>query len=205
MTIDIHPLVIDNAIPKNLQEEVKEELKENAMWYFSKSAVGSNVKVDANDTNIEETPQMVHGLIHENQSTSPLSHLSDSICNHVERMLDLEVKNTLRAKANLLMKDEGSEGKYQPPHMDVPNKDCISIVYYVEDSDGDTVIFDKTVDKDPIDLNIVDTVEPKQGRIAVFPSRVFHASKKPTQNDTRTIINFILQTDRAKIVDMFGI
>ena len=201
----VNPIIIDNAIPPTLQEEVKEQLKFNAMWYYCPSASGARSEVDPTNTKIEDSPQMVHGLINENESAGPLGTTAQLICNHIERQLGVDVKNIIRAKANLLMKDAGAKNKHHPPHMDVPNSDCLSIVYYVEDSDGETLIFDKTVEESPTDLTVVEAVQPKQGRIVAFPSKVFHASQKPAHNDTRTIINFIVQTDRAKIVDMFGI
>ena len=204
MPVNIKPIVIDNVIPKSLQEDIKEQLKYQAMWYYCPSASGAGTKVDTNPL-IQDGPQMVHGLIHENQSTSPLSNLAFTISNHIERYLDTDIKNVIRVKANLLLRDSGSFDLYHPPHMDVPNNDCVSAVYYVEDSDGETLIFNKTVEEDPYNLAVIDKVEPKQGRVAIFPSKIFHASQNPVLNDSRTIINFILQIDRAKIIDTFGI
>ena len=69
-----------------------------------------------------------------------------------------------------------------PPHIDVdiPHWVCL---YYVNDSDGDTVFFkdDKVTE--------IKRVSPKKGRIAFFNGSIFHAGT-PSGTNSRAVINF---------------
>jgi hypothetical protein len=58
-----------------------------------------------------------------------------------------------------------------------------SLLYYVNDSDGDTVFFedDKTT--------IIKKVSPKKGRMVLFDGSIPHAASTPTKN-SRCIINY---------------
>jgi hypothetical protein len=70
------------------------------------------------------------------------------------------------------------------------------VLYYVVDSDGDTIIVDKqATDNDSIryDLKAKDfdkkvRVKPKQGRAVIFDGSYYHTAEQPI-NDIRCIIN----------------
>ena len=61
------------------------------------------------------------------------------------------------------------------------------MVYYVIDSDGDTILLDD--DK----RNIKASSSPIAGNLFVFDSRKWHRSTPPQINQRRVIINFILE------------
>jgi hypothetical protein len=65
------------------------------------------------------------------------------------------------------------------------------MLYYVNDCDGDTILYDKTLDDIPFDvdypddyceLNIQHRISPKRGRILFFDGRVYHAPSAPTKS-----------------------
>jgi hypothetical protein len=56
-------------------------------------------------------------------------------------------------------------------------------IYYINDSDGDTLIFDD-------EYNIVQRVQPKKGRLIYFENDVLHAGQVPTNTEFRGVINF---------------
>ena len=64
-------------------------------------------------------------------------------------------------------------------------------LYYVTDSDGDTILF-----KDDRKTEIT-RVSPKKGRIVFFDGSIPHCSSRPTQN-TRVIVNFDFNGDLIK-------
>ena len=74
------------------------------------------------------------------------------------------------------------------------------LIYYVNDSDGDTILYDKTLNDIPYnidypedfcELNIVNRITPKRGRILFFDGRVYHASSSP-EKSVRCIITLDL-------------
>lgn len=58
-----------------------------------------------------------------------------------------------------------------------------TVLYYVNDSDGDTYFFD--------DIECIKRVPPVKGTAAVYPSNTYHASSTPIKTETRTVINIV--------------
>jgi hypothetical protein len=67
------------------------------------------------------------------------------------------------------------------PHPDFHNKEYLTILYYVNDSDGDTFFFEGS--------DCVNKVSPVKGTAALYPSCMFHAGSTPTKTETRVVIN----------------
>ena len=66
----------------------------------------------------------------------------------------------------------------------------ISIVYYVDTSDGDTVIYEE--DRETVKL----TVPPIKGNCVWFDAKnVWHRSNIPTHHKRRVVINFVLEVE----------
>ena len=87
--------------------------------------------------------------------------------------------------------------EYDNIHIDLAFKHLI-VLYYVNDTDGDTFIFDKKSDYENInlasvenqnELKVIKRVTPKKGRALVFDGNRYHSSSGPTK-DIRCIINF---------------
>ena len=67
-------------------------------------------------------------------------------------------------------------------HTDIPNPHLVGL-YYVNDSDGDTVFFDDD------ETTIIKKVSPKKGKMILFDGSIPHASSTPTKNE-RCVINY---------------
>ena len=80
-------------------------------------------------------------------------------------------------------------------HVDLSSPHLV-VLYYVMDSDGDTIIYDKKWEKGKEHLNSEKTakllikkrVTPKQGRLVVFDGRYWHTAEQPKYNK-RCVIN----------------
>ena len=66
----------------------------------------------------------------------------------------------------------------------------LAAVYYVNDSDGDTIIYNeiKTYQNNKLSTRV--RVSPKKGRMVLFNGMHLHTSEYPYTNDMRAIINF---------------
>ena len=90
-----------------------------------------------------------------------------------------------------------TDGTIDTPHIDIyddeeGNIDFIVALYYVVDSDGDTVIYNER-EKDPDgNYTIKGSVTPKQGRMVIFDGALYHAAKQPINSNTRCIVNYNL-------------
>ena len=110
--------------------------------------------------------------------------------------LESELKqrfDIVRIKANLLFRDNTNYNNMGMPHSDSSSSGCISMVYYVNDSDGDTVIFNEFDQGDVAELSVAKRVTPKQGRVVVFDSNRVHCSTNPISSQTRCVVNFVLK------------
>ncbi len=82
------------------------------------------------------------------------------------------------------------------PHLDRFEPHLV-FLYYVCDSDGDTIIYDYKTEKEgdvPFfeDVKELKRVTPKQGRVVVFDGLYWHTAEQP-KKDVRCILNFLLE------------
>lgn len=115
------------------------------------------------------------------------------IVNYFVQKTKIKVKRILRVKGNLLpnlsYKKESLDNLI---HLDVERDqpgNFVSFVYYVMDSDGDTIVFDD--DK----RTIVETSPPIRGNCIWFDSKTWHRSSVPINNKRRVVINCILEIE----------
>lgn len=112
---------------------------------------------------------------------------------------ELSLNRVLRLKYNFLDKKNFPEYSYNMPHHDaVPeNKKLYSIVYYLNDSDGDTYLFDQfAIDDRPITgkLSLNQKVSPKKNSAVIFESNRLHAGSNPKSVDRRYVINIVVES-----------
>jgi hypothetical protein len=97
--------------------------------------------------------------------------------------------------------------KHNNPHTDYEDDHYVAI-YYLNDSDGDTVLFKEYDDphsgsvkqrwENSISINnftIDKTVTPKKNRLMIFDGHQFHASSHPKESNYRLILNVNFTTE----------
>jgi hypothetical protein len=109
---------------------------------------------------------------------------------------EVEVNNIINVRTFLqlpLHKEICKE--HNNPHTDLkfPHMVCL---YYANDSDGPTYIFDQTLDDISFEdhsserkFTVKQKIEPKRGRAVLFDGRTYHASSSSSK-DVRCIVNF---------------
>lgn len=118
------------------------------------------------------------------------------LIDYVSDIEGFEVNRILRVKANFLTQNVDhtfDENCINFPHLD-NYTDHKVLVYYVNDSDGDTILFNEKWDitdkeKDNIDLTTEARVHPKRGRILMFDGLQYHTSQNPINSKHRCILN----------------
>lgn len=136
--------------------------------------------------------QFIHTIVNETGYKSPHYEKIKPLLYFFELHTGLKIKGIRRMKANLLTQRDISEDTNKLAiHTDVNmnEKDCVSFIYYVNDSDGDTVIYnaDKT--------EIIERASPVAGNCFWFNSTQFHNATPPKHHSTRIVINCVLQID----------
>jgi hypothetical protein len=186
--------VLDNIIPPSYQDMLEELHERGLPWHYTPSTSGEDIKKDPNDERIVDFPQFHHVYCDTDGITSPqFFPLIEPLVWFLEKTLDIRIKSFGRIKSNFMLPGNSTLDNYNVPHIDHPNEDHISMVYYVNDSDGCTRIFDKTVSEGYEKLLPIAEISPKKGRAVVFKSNRFHASTPPVNASKRMVINFVLQ------------
>ena len=118
----------------------------------------------------------------------------------IEEAMGYKMTQLLRIRVGLLMQTHEQDYKYNTPHVDFlfPHH---TACYYVNDTDGDTVVFNETTSGiNPItEDSIIDYVKntnftiekrstPKKNRLCVFDGLQFHSSSKPQHHEKRIVI-----------------
>jgi len=84
--------------------------------------------------------------------------------------------------------------KYKGERKDTPHIDIIDdhfvMLYYVCDSDGDTLIYNERSKSDNYTLQ--KRVTPKQGRVVLFDGSYYHTGEQPL-NNIRCVVNYNLK------------
>lgn len=198
----IDPIIIDDLIPIAFQDNLLDAIIKNARWQYAPATV---IKTNEHwcvqgydsfvDSNTIDSPQFIHNVLCNGQTESSFSKIYP-IIPYVEKALGKNVKNVERIKINALAPTSNfTENNYNVSHVDDPTSGKLSMVYYVNDSDGDTFLFNEQCSRDTkiTELTIKQRVTPKKGRAVIFDSNRLHASSNPIITPMRFVINFVFE------------
>ena len=177
--------VYDNCIPLELQNQLFDKLLRKAFSWFYQSDMNHNP--DTNSIDYVERPGFVNTIYQEGWEI-PNPYFDVLTTNQqffVEPSKVLQIKATLLPQTNLKVLQDEEHVDMTTPHM--------TAIYYVCDSDGDTIIYDRMYD-DPGSMwtEVQATVTPKKGRLVLFDGKFLHASTRPTTGTKCTIsFNFL--------------
>lgn len=188
--------VIDNAIPLSLQEDIKNTvISENFYWYFYPYTSGgdklrANKIVFTEDQNTLDRGQLTHMSYGNSMEYSKFTLLALPILHVCCAQAGIEYNSLIRIKFNLLTQTPGfTENHYNVPHVDFPEGGKV-LLYYINDCDGDTWLFNEFADQQEPALTPYQRVSPKQGRAVFFEADRYHASSNPITSPYRYVINF---------------
>ena len=184
-------MIIDQAVPTVIQDLLENiALGDKINWFRQKRATYSEgapaifpVTPDSFDVQ-----QFTHTIYEDNK---PVSQLFPTIM-PVITAIPYTIKQMIRIKLNLCVYAQtDNPNAHGMPHVDFTEvkEPLISAIYYVNDSTGDTLIFDQKLGQNA-PLTVKRRVTPRKGRLLVFDGRFFHAGNTPKTNAPRININF---------------
>ena len=174
--------IIDDFLPKEIHQQILTEINGlNFAWFYRNWS-------SFEDDNIA---QFTHTFYVDGKVNSYLFDLVMPIKSTFELKTSYKVKRIHRAKANLLLnKPYKDEDLKKAIHKDIDDEyGYISILYYIEDSDGDTIVYSKNKNKE------VSRVSPKANRAFIFKADEWHNATPPKEYQTRKVINFIFEIE----------
>jgi hypothetical protein len=82
------------------------------------------------------------------------------------------------------------------PHIDINHPDFISTILYMNDSDGETLVYEEksfcTMDVDITkEYNVKKSIEPKANRLLVFDGHYIHTGHSPSKHKNRILLNSV--------------
>ena len=194
--------VIDNFIDKKYQESIKEEMfgsfdrngewqQPDFPWFYSEDVTA------AGDPDSQHRPAMCHQYVEyikEKTAGRVISEYNDIFTNLLKKVgleLGLYNINILQGRSFLQFPILKERKEPDLPHIDLFNRSHIVALYYIIDSDGDTIIYNEREDQgiDASLYTIKQKVTPKQGRIVIFDGGLYHTAEQPL-NSTRCIANY---------------
>ena len=196
--MDNQILVFDDIINVEHQEKIKNILLGDEIlndigefpWYLTKDVTNDNLP-DSGDS--QKRPGFFHGFVTYNDdglgNISSVFHkiFLELIQNSCEKLNIREV-DVYQGRSFLQLPLFSERTSVDTPHTDLCEKHFV-MLYYVKDSDGDTIIYNETEKSDK--YTIKQKVTPKQGRVVLFDGSLYHTAEQPI-NNVRCIVNYDL-------------
>ena len=189
-------LVIDDFIDEEYQEDIKDVLLGKEEWddlLFPWNYI-DDVTAAFEDDN-QGRPGLSHVYVEYNddKTSDIISDFHDLFIPLLELACDtLEIpsariiqgRSFLQFPLNLKSKEDDT------PHIDLDEGERhIVVLYYVKDSDGDTIIYNERTESDI--YTVKQKVTPKQGRVVIFDGGQYHTAQQAI-NSVRCIVNYNL-------------
>jgi hypothetical protein len=172
---------LENFLSAALEQKICDVLcSDKFPWYFNDSIVNAN-------SHVLTAFQFTHVFFKQEKGwVSSSSPLIQAMLQEACIKLGISVDQVVRIKANL-MTLSGHGPDISNIHQDCTEEGSMSLLYYVNDSDGNTIILDKPRQY------IVQQIPPKRNAAIFFDSRTWHSSCPPIRNKRRVVINTILK------------
>lgn len=193
--------IVDNFFSKSYQEQLYNFLTgKNTIWYFQDNISYPNKiqgkNIVAEDDMVENTSALAFYLKRYGSNVVGIQHkeILDDFMISIEKHYKIKVSQIIKCRAVYMSPYNKKENTYNQPHIDFyePHK---TLIYYVNDSDGDTYFFEEISSDGEQDFSkktVYKTMSPKQGRSVLFDGYRYHTGTNPTKNSRILInVNFI--------------
>jgi hypothetical protein len=184
--------VIDDFIPLSQQEEIKNTLFDrNFPWYYSADVTfGPEHLLES-----QACPAFNHNFRAGFITNTPYYQQFTNLGHRGAEIAGFKYQDIINCRSFLQFPLSKEIYKaVDPLHVDT-DCDHLVVLYYVCDSDGDTIIVDRksegTVRETRLEAKNYPTlwrVTPKQGRAVLFNGRYYHTAEQPTKS-RRCVVN----------------
>jgi len=177
--------VIDNFLSPTYFKTLKQLLEGNMFdWYYqehissnfdnSKQSFGFSSWIVDIDGNLRKYGDLFTGFLTQLQDIYP-------DCNRI-----------LRCRADMVV--SANKTHLHSPHIDINDIPHYSCVYYVNESDGNTVIYNEKSETNDFEpdlskLTIKTEIEPVPNRLVIFDGQYIHSGHSPVEYKRRIILN----------------
>jgi hypothetical protein len=180
-------IIVEDFVSKEFQMQLQRYI-ENAEvpLYYNSDTIGNEYTSQFPKDNQLECPQFTHRFIKDFDQKSSWSSYFEPIgffFNAKTGTLKNEKLFSFKLNVNPRVSDRTPDEHYTI-HVDTGFPTGITAIYYVNNSDGDTLFFNET------GTEVIKRVTPKQGSIVYFNNQTPHAGQPPVINNYRAVLNF---------------
>lgn len=189
--------VYDDFLPDKFFRRIQScLLSHHRQWQYADATILEL----SNYPNVKDSPQFTNHV--SNNEWDDVNICVDRFLWYIGESCNLTIDKVGRIKINLLMR----EGDYPLGFTNTPHSDYINdtgtkierlttFLYYVNDADGDTVIYNEMEVDKPSKLTEAKRITPKANRGVLFDSNYYHASTPPRITNRRVVINAVFSTE----------
>ena len=184
-------LIFDDIINLDYQDIIKEILLGDRQykgydfpWYLTHD-VTKPAKADS-----QLRPAFFHGYVDYPSELSSVFHdlfirLIQNSCAKIDR----KNVDVIQGRSFCQLPISSDRISVDTPHIDTKDNHFV-MLYYVCDSDGDTIIYNEQLESETYKLQ--QRVTPKQGRVVLFDGSYYHTAEQPL-NNIRCVVNYNLE------------
>lgn len=183
--------IIDNFLPEEDFKRLQDFVLSREMPWFYSDYVSLDLGHGITDPNAQETFGFNHDCYDRSHQlrTPVLEHMAPMI----KRITELDGSDIQIQRIRLSLKTLKAgftKDNYNLPHVDLltPHK---SLIFYVNDSDGDTFIFNEYNHNGEFydTFTVKDRVSPKANRALIIDGSQYHTASNPIETTRRVILN----------------
>ena len=177
--------IFDDIIDSKAQKHIQDIFFNRVKYNFLPDVTSPDNK--------QQRPAFKHSI---NVKTDDLSDWHFDMCKVIDaacNKINFKRKDILQGRSFLQLPLNLKDKRIDAPHVD-SDVDHMVVLYYVNDSDGDTVIYENKFegyDKVPTfdKLKEKKRITPKSGRVLLFNGKHWHTSCQPEHN-VRCVVNY---------------
>jgi hypothetical protein len=212
--------ILDDALSPSIFAKVKDTIRRrDFLWNFSPFPVvvhsGEGIDSDLMDNHCFSHRAKVYAPnLHEldrKKFDSEYADLFESCLLLALDKMNLRIKTLHKINVGFVIPSPGGVSVINPPHVDIVRPHQVGLLY-INDSDGDTVIYNEKFDfawlhhRDTRDsiyyynnvlrrkVTTCETITPKENRFAMFDGMHYHSSTSPLGSKRRIAINYNFET-----------
>ena len=194
------PIILDDLIEKKLQNQIEDAMFDcdwkfqmDNTYEYSQKSFGMKYRKFLNPFKYDISPS-IHTNLQSNQKIFKLFYpVIKKTCNNVSFNLEEIIRCIAGIQGVQVIREKN---KVCNIHINQKTPHLV-LLYYVNDADGETILFDKTIDDIEDDdamylderheFNVINKIIPKQGKILLFDGRTYHSASSPTTGIRCTI------------------
>jgi hypothetical protein len=184
-------LLIQNIIKKEDAQKIKDVIDNpHFSWYFQDNIIDNKPT--------DQISGFLHFFYKEGNIVCPTALMLIPLFVAFQEKTKLKIIDIVRVQANLILNQiTNKKINKNSIHTDInynEKRKFISLVYYVLDSDGDTIVYNK-------DMTEKERASPIINNLIWFKSHELHAATLPKLHKKRIVINSIVEVENTDILN----